>query len=75
MQLHDLCECYSSTNDQGKRVERHVATLYYNLPYSLQKAKKRLAESDLKYPRGTFFVITKNGVKPALNKHLNQKTL
>lgn len=34
-----------------------VATLHWNLPYAIIKFKKRIAEIDKKYPRGTYFII------------------
>lgn len=70
--LHDLHECISQDYN-GKRVERWVSTLAWNLPYRLQRRKKQIAESDPKYPKGTFFVITENGKHPELNQHLKPK--
>lgn len=77
MPTHDVHECYSSQetiNGITKRVERWVTTPYTNLPYALCRFKKRVLEGDSKYPKGTFFKITKNGIKPELNKHLKPKT-
>lgn len=65
----DLHECFSSTQD-NKRLEYWKSTIDYNKSYALMRRKKQVLWGDNKYPRGTFFVITENGKKPELNKHL-----
>lgn len=72
-QLYDLCEMYKiayTVTDYSNNyvsiltnqiVVRFVSKLYTNLPYALIKFKKRVAEQDKKYPKGTFFKIVKNG--------------
>lgn len=44
--------------------KRNVATLHYNLPYAIIKFKKRTYEIDPKFPKGTYFKIIENKVKP-----------
>lgn len=65
-QLYDLCEMYNVRYNQNttRKLNRFVSRLYTNLPYALIKFKKRVAEQDKKYPKGTFFRIVKNGESP-----------
>jgi len=73
---HDLHECHSreeTINGQKKRIERWVSVIAFNLSYRLQRHKQKVLESDNRYPKGTFFVITENGKHPELNQHLKPK--
>lgn len=66
-QLHDVHEMYTGAFVVGKDKKlrpQWKRTIHYNLPYAIAKFKKRVAEIDKKYPKGTFFIITKNGISP-----------
>lgn len=65
-QLYDLCEMYRSGINAHSGIKSifHKATLYTNIPYALAKFKKRVAEQDKRYSKGTFFKIVKNGESP-----------
>lgn len=43
---------------------RWVSTVITNRKYAICKGEKQKLINDPKYPRGTFFVITKNGISP-----------
>jgi len=43
---------------------RWVQTHYYNQQYALALSNKRILEQKSTNPKGTFFVISRNGEKP-----------
>jgi hypothetical protein len=55
---YDLCECYSTTGHK-----EHKSTLITNKSYKLCKGEKKKLDLS-KYPKGTYFVIAKNGEDP-----------
>jgi hypothetical protein len=65
--LFDLHECYSSINSTGKKINKVVSTISYNLPYAIQRRKSQVLSTLNMYPKGTFFVITENGKRPKIN--------
>lgn len=68
-QLYDLHECHSSTDfNTNKVTKRWVATPKYNQSYAIMRRVKQVYQTDKKYPRGTFFEITRNGEFPDFMK-------
>lgn len=62
---YDLCECYNKT---------HKSTLIYNVPYKLCRGQKKKIDIG-KYPKGTYFVVTKNGESPIKKQRDAKKKL
>jgi hypothetical protein len=60
--MWNLCECYGN---------EHKSTLIPNQTYGLCKGQKRKIDLS-RYPKGTFFVISKVGEDP-LKRHLKHK--
>jgi hypothetical protein len=54
LKMYDLCECCN---------KQHKSTLITNQPYSLCKGQKKKINL-ANYPKGTYFVIAKNGEDP-----------
>lgn len=61
-ELWDVCIMYDE-KIPGKQ-PRHLSTPFYNLPYGMAKRKAQGEVEKKSYPRGTFYILVKNGESP-----------
>lgn len=61
--MRDVCIMYADPTKPGV-TPRHLSTPFYNLPYSMARVLAMREVKKSSYPKGTFYVLVKNGERP-----------